>query len=108
MDIVVNNPLFTVTVGAFAHAFIASIGRCFLTKKPPELALRFVDALLCGVFAVPVAGLAYTEHNLTVWHCWISAFVFGTLGFINFRKVIGSAMPDLKQLLIVWLTGGKR
>ena len=92
---------------SFAMAFIASLGRSVLTKKPPQIFSKIVDAIVMGIFSVPVTGIAYFEHGMTMWECWVCSFVFGTLGFLTLRSFVSHLLPDLKDMLMYWLNKGR-
>lgn len=92
---------------SFAMAFVASIGRSTLTKKPPQIFSRFIDALVMGVFSMPVTGIAYFQHGISVWECWTCSFVFGSLGFLSLRSFVSSLLPQVKDMIVIWLTKGK-
>lgn len=92
---------------SFVMAFVASIGRSTLTKKPPQIFSRFIDALVMGVFSIPVTGIAYFQHGVSMWECWTCSFVFGSLGFLSLRGFVSSLLPQVKEMILLWITKGK-
>lgn len=85
---------------SFVLAFMAALGRGFLLNKPPLFSQRIADAILCGVIAVPITGIAIEEHSLSIWWTWACVFCFGSLGFMVFYEFIRDLVPDIKRILL--------
>lgn len=107
MAILITSQELSILAFSFVMAFVASIGRSTLTKKPPQIFSRFIDALVMGVFSVPVTGIAYFQHGVSMWECWTCSFVFGSLGFLTLRGFVSSLLPQVKEMILLWLTKGK-